>query len=172
MPKPLAEDLPYPDLSGLKKDRRNVCILAPAYADCHSETTAIFQYIFHSFSFDAKGFKEFADMLLSIAVSEMHHLDLLGEAIIRLGADPVFARRSPEKCDFYTTAFVNYSTEPAAMLTADISGETQAIQIYEQMLEKLSDPTLCALISRIILDERLHLQRLKSAYRELMNDLS
>lgn len=168
MPKPMIENLPYPDLSGLAPDCKSVCILSPAYADSHSELTAILQYIFHGFNFGALGNSEYALMMEEIAIAEMRHLDLLGEALIRLGTSPVYSRRPPEKCDFYSACHVDYSTQPASMLSADICGEKQAIACYEQMLDKLCNPILESLISRILLDEHLHLERLKAAYCNLV----
>lgn len=169
MPGALIENLPYPDLSGLVCDYQNARILMPAYADSESELTAVLQYIFHSFNFGARGMTEYADMMDSIAIAEMRHIELLGDALIRLGVSPIFARRPPTKCDFYSACHVDYSTLPAAMLSADITAETRAIRAYEQMLDQFTDSTLNALVNRILLDERLHLERLKAAYRTLVD---
>lgn len=168
MPKPLTENLPYPDLRGLAADCSNARVLMPAYADADSEMTAVLQYIFHGFNFRARGMSEYADMMEAVAIAEMHHLDLLGEALVKLGVSPVYSRRPPNKCDFYSACYVDYSTLPAAMLSADITAETRAIRGYEEMLDKLTDTTLNALVSRILLDERLHLERFRTAYRDLM----
>lgn len=170
MLKPLIEDLPYPDLSALADNNKNAQIIMPAYADAESEMTAVLQYIFQSINFDVKGDSRFAATLEEIAVAEMKHLDLLGEALLRMGVSPVYVRRPPNKCNFYSTCNVNYAVQPAAMLAADISAETNAIRSYEQMLCKITDPTLSALVSRILLDERLHLQTFKSMYCELVAD--
>lgn len=168
MLKSMAENLPYPDISGIKPSFKDAAVISPAYADLHSELTAILQYIFHSLTFSELGDEENAGLLMRIGVAEMHHLHLLGEALSRLGVSPVFSRRPPNKCEFFSSGCVDYSTSPAAMLAADITGETEAIRIYECMLVKLNDKTLIDLISRIILDEKMHLAALKSAYRDLV----
>lgn len=170
MPKPMIEDLPYPDLSTLTADCKNAQIIMPAYADCESEMTAVLQYIFQSINFDVCGNSRFASTLEGIAIAEMKHLDLLGEALLRMGVSPMYVRRPPNRCDYYSTCNVNYAVQPAAMLAADITAETDAIAMYEQMLCKITNPTLSALISRILLDERKHLQAFKDMYCEIVSD--
>ena len=170
MPKPMTEDLPYPDLSGIKRDCKDAAVIMPAYADADSEMTAVLQYIYQSISFKVEGNERFASKLEEIAIAEMKHLDMLGEALLRMGASPVFSRRPPTKCNFYSSCAVNYAALPTAMIAADITAETQAINMYAQMLCKIADPTLSALISRILLDERMHLKAFKEMYCELINE--
>lgn len=168
MSKPMIEDLPYPDLSAIGTDCKNAQIIMPAYVDSESEMTAVLQYIFQSINFDVAGNSRYAAMLEDIAIAEMKHLDLLGEALLRMGVSPVYVRRPPNKCDYYSTCHVNYATQPAAMIAADITSETEAIRSYEQMLCKITNPTLGALISRILLDERMHLKAFKEMYCEIV----
>lgn len=166
MPKPMTENLPFPDLSTLTVDSKNAQIIMPAYADCKSEMTAVLQYIFQSLHFGVSGNERYATVIEEIAIAEMKHLDLLGEALLRMGVNPIFVRRPPDRRDFYSTCNVDYVTQPAAMLAADITAETEAIQSYERMLCQITEPTLSALVSRILLDERLHLNAFKEMYRE------
>ena len=168
MPKPMIEDLPYPDLSGLTTDCANAQIIMPAYADAKSEMTAVLQYIFQSIHFGVCGDSHYADMLEEIAIAEMKHLDMLGEALLRMGANPTYVRRPPNRCEYYSSCNVDYATLPTAMLAADIAAETEAICSYEQMLCKITNPILGALISRILLDERLHLKTFKELYCKLL----
>lgn len=168
--KPMTEDLPFPDLSNLTPDRKNACIIMPAYADAKSELTAVLQYIYQSILFGVCGNKEYATIIEEIAIAEMRHLDLLGEALTRLGVAPVYARRPPEKCHFYSSCAVHYTTSPVEMIAADITAEQEAIAAYESMLACITEPTLGALISRIVLDERLHLKKFKEMYCTLINE--
>ncbi len=168
MPKPMTEDLPFPDLSGLCEDCKNARIIMPAYADAKGEMTAVLQYIYQSIHFGVAGNERVASAVEDIAIAEMKHLDLLGEALLRMGVDPIYVRRPPERRDYYSTCHVVYAKQPSAMLAADIAAETEAIACYEQMLCKITDPTLSALISRILLDERLHLRTFKQLYCETL----
>ena len=43
----------------------------------------------------------------------------------------------------------------------------QAIYTYEEMIRKLKDEKVSAIIARIVLDEKLHLETLKNILREL-----
>lgn len=166
MPKPLMiEDLPYPDVSALKPDARTARILSPAYASSNSELTACLQYIYHHFHFTGEQ-KKYSELLENVAIAEMHHLNLLGAALNKLGADPVYAYPLNGN-RFYSACEVNFVHRPQAMLLADISAETEAIAGYEAMLPQLRNETVCALVSRILLDEKLHLSHFKQAYAEL-----
>lgn len=166
MPKPLSADLPFPDLSSLKPDAKSARIIAPAYASAASELTACLQYIYHRHFFEGE-FKKYGDLLEDIAVAEMRHLDCLGKGLKKLGFNPVYAYPLPSG-KYYSAAQVDYSSGRAAMLLSDITAETEAIQSYEDMLTLLKNDAVSALISRILLDERMHLKALNGAYSELI----
>lgn len=161
-------DLPYPNTSDLGCDECSIRIISPAYAGGNSEMTAILQYLYHAVHFDSLGNKKFARILRDIAISEMHHLDLLAEMICAMGASPVYSACPPCLCDFYSARHVSYSCTPQRMLMDDINGERAAIEGYERMLCKLCNEQAGAIISRIILDEKLHLDTLKCMLDELV----
>lgn len=167
MGKALLEDLPYPDLSGLTTDLRAARIISPAYAAAGSELTAILQYIFHGHNYTYRQLPDYGELMDEIAIAEMRHFDLLGETLLKLGANPIYSACPPIPRCFYSAEAVNYTTVPASMLLSDIAAETAAIDGYERMLTMLENETVSALVSRIILDEKLHLTRLKAAYADL-----
>ena len=53
------------------------------------------------------------------------------------------------------------------MIAVDIRGEREAIAGYESMLCALCNEKVCAVIRRIIEDERIHLAALERAQEEL-----
>ena len=161
MNKPIALDLPYPGTEGITADPEAARIISPAYAAAHSELTAILQYIYHHFNFQSLGDEEIASTLIGISVAEMRHLEILGETLSKLGVDPVFTRMPPYKCDFYSSSFVTYSKTAKKMIMDNISGELLAISDYKDMLARLKNEEVAAIISRIILDEELHVKVLK-----------
>lgn len=165
--KPLQVDLPYPSLSGLGEDYYSARLLNPAYADIHSELGAILQYIYHAFNFNFLNLGENATLLESIAINEMHHFELLGTALIKMGVNPVYTANPPLKNNFYNTSHISYSTSPQKMILDDIAGEMKAIEEYEYMLTKLNNEIIEGLIQRILLDEQLHLKTLKELYSKL-----
>ena len=157
--KPLICDLPYPSTDTLEKDVRSGNIISFAYATLKGELTAILQYIYHHFYFGQ--FEENdADTLMSIAVAEMVHLDILGKAMLRLGVSPKYVQ-CPNTTAYFNTSTVSKSTTPQKMLMDDIQGELNAIADYQKMLFVLKNEQVEAIIQRIILDEQLHLEKLK-----------
>ncbi|RXZ61054.1 hypothetical protein ESZ91_01350 [Candidatus Borkfalkia ceftriaxoniphila] len=165
----LQVDLPYPSTTDFMRDECSVRIISPAYAGGASEMTAILQYIYHAVHFDCAGNKKFARILRDIAITEMHHLDMLAEMFCAMGVSPVYSACPPCFCDFYSTRNVSYSCTPQRMIMDDINGEREAIRDYERMLCKLKNEQAGAVISRIILDEQLHLETLKRMLDELVN---
>lgn len=160
----LAVDLPYPSLAGMKPDRVLCEMLFTAYSANHSELNAILQYVYHQMFFEKLEMFDIAHVYQRIFINEMHHLHLLGQAIIKLGGDPVYIVPPPPRRTYYSAAAVSYSATPARMLLDDISGERDAIAEYNAMIEKSGKTPLAALLRRIVMDEELHYATLKELY--------
>lgn len=167
MPKPLMAEGAYPSLENLQCDPYAARILSTAYATSSGELNASLQYIYHSINFSCAEDEKRAELLKSIAISEMIHLHHLGEALMRLGSPPVYSFVPPAKYNFYSTKFVAYSRSLRNMIEDDIMGEKYAIYGYERMLPRLKNDTLRTLICRILEDENLHLTALKSSLEGL-----
>ncbi|MCM1043382.1 MAG: hypothetical protein NC350_04160 [Corallococcus sp.] len=164
MPKPLICDIPYPKISEFNKDVRSAKIISFAYATLHGELTATLQYVYHSHymqNYDAN----FAETLNAVAMAEMIHLDLLGKAMLKMGADPVYRQLPREPDVYYNTSRVAYTKTPPKMLLDDIQGEINAIADYKKMLSLLENEQAATLIQRIVMDEELHLAALKEMYQ-------
>lgn len=157
MPKPLIVNAPYPSVKDLTCDPVTARILTRAYATSCGELNVVLQYIYQSFVFNHADEEQTAELLKSIAIAEMIHVDLLGNALINLGAQPIFTFQPPVPFNFYSTKFVAYSNRFSAMLEDDIIAEKHAIADYRKMLTKLRNERVAQLITRIIEDEELHL---------------
>ena len=157
--KPLQVDLPYPSTNTLTKDVRSGYIISCAYATLRGELTAILQYVYHHHFFDGIDPND-ADTLMSIAVCEMLHLNILGAAMLKLGVNPRYVQQ-PNTDNYFNTTTVSQATMPQKMLMDDIQGEMTAISDYQKMLFVLKNEQVAAIIQRIILDEQLHLETLK-----------
>ena len=153
---------PFPSTKDIARDALSLRIISPAYASSQGELNAILQYIYHSFFFRKCGYDDVAEKLVSIAVAEMKHLDILGETILALGASPVYCRYPNTGFDFYSTKYVAYSQSLKFMLEDDIIGEKHAISEYSCMLKKLKNQSVADIIARIRADEILHLETLQS----------
>ncbi len=162
MPKPLTLPQPFPTTDDLSEDAYSLRLISPAYASSTGELNAVLQYIYHSFFFKRCGYADVAEKLVSIAVAEMLHLNLLGQTVLALGAPPVFCRCPYNGFDFYSAKYVAYSRTLKFMLEDDIIGERQAICMYNHMLVKLKNTQVKEIVSRICGDEELHLKTLQS----------
>ena len=157
----LASDAPYPELAVYSKSRRDVIALTDDYAGRESETTAIMQYAYQSYILKEK-YPDLSLVLENIAKVEMLHHELLAEAIVQSGGDPVIAGRH---C-FWSGSAVNYVQDVCAILKADLEGELGAIANYKRTIAALENKSVISLIERIILDEEEHVKILKTLIDE------
>lgn len=160
MPMPVAVNRPYPAIDGLCPDAYSLRIISPAYASSESELNTVLQYIYHSFFFEKHGNRDIADTLRGIAIAEMRHLELLGSAILALGAAPVFAQYPATAFNYYSAKYVGYSCTLKNMLEDDLRGERRAVAAYSKMLKCLRNEQVSAIIRRIQEDEKLHEEKL------------
>ena len=101
---------------------------------------------------------------MSIALAEMHHLEILGLLIMRLGLDPVFCTANTFCAEYYSAKNIRYSKTPKKMLLDDITAESIAITEYEKLIKDIENEEVGAVLTRIILDEQLHMQALKECF--------
>lgn len=167
MPKPLIADTPYPSVKNITFDPVAARILSAQYATSGGELNAILQYIYQSFIFNHAGDEKTANLLESIAIAEMKHFSLLGNALINLGAQPIYTFQPPVAFNFYSTKFVPYSCKFAEMLEDDIIAERHAICSYKKMLSRLKNDKVRALVARILEDEELHLKAFTEARKQI-----
>lgn len=161
MLEPLTVSFDFPTLDDVSKDAYSLRIISPAYASRLSELNTTLQYIYHYFFFERAGDREAATLIMRIALCEMIHLELLGKAVLRLGAAPVYTSFPPDCFSFYSTKYVSYSGSLKNMIEDDIIGERLAISGYEKMLTRLKNPAVKSLIERVLQDEKLHLSELE-----------
>ena len=167
MSKPITLNEPFPTTEGICPDAYSLAVISPAYASSTGELNAILQYLYHFFNFEHQGLNDYAEALEGIAIAEMIHLKLLGETIIALGAQPIYCQNPPTAYNFYSTKFVSYSRNLINMIEDDIVGEKRAICQYSKMISRLKNEQVKAIVSRILQDEKLHLETLKSILSKL-----
>ena len=154
----------YPELDDIKEnDGVPAEWFIPAWSgvSIDSERTAIHQYVSQNSKYD-----EFGDILLGIGITEMKHLDELGDVITKLGGSLENA---------WNNSQVNYGVDLLSALKADIKGEEAAIFFYEDLLKKLrlvktKTSLICIqLINKILSDEKYHLKLLNALVEYLNN---
>lgn len=145
-------DLPYPDIDIKVKSMYEVKLLMPSYGGRESETSAIFGYIYgHYVTGGVPG--DLSDCLERIAITEMHHHDMLGKAIFQLGGTPYIGGNY----SYWQGGFVNYVKEPEKILRNAIAAEKQAIHDYRAVIERTKMAEIKMMTERIILDEEIHI---------------
>ena len=151
-------ELPYPEVEPIE-NLADSKLLMPNYGGPAGELTAVTTYCFQNYITQKN--KELADVLIGIAKSEMHHHELLGETIYKLGGYPVMGGRT-----YWNGSFVNYTLDPKKFLQQNIMGEETAILNYERTVLNLKTESVKLLLERIILDEELHIK----IFKELLSE--
>lgn len=167
MAKPLTLQKPFPTTDGLCADAYSLGVISPAYASPTGELNSILQYFYHYFNFDRQGYRDYAEILESIAIAEMLHLELLGKTIMALGAQPVYCQNPPTAFNFYSAKYVTYSRNLVNMIEDDIMSERRAVALYSKMLGRLKNGQVAKIIERISEDEKLHLEKLTEILKQL-----
>lgn len=155
--------LPYPEIKIEEKNEYYANLLFEDYAGKTSETTAIFLYTFQHIIKENKH-ENIAKILKEISITEMRHLEMLGETISLLGCNPVFKSNSN---NFWNASNVNYSYNLKDMLIIDIVSEQKAINQYIKHKNTINDKYIKNMINRILDDEFDHLECFKYLYSTL-----
>jgi bacterioferritin len=144
---------PYPEAAVSSPSTAYAALLLEDYAGRASELTAVHQYVYHHLV-TPEGYGWLGQLFEDVAAVEMRHLELLGETIRLLGADPRFFGQDGRHWD---SGAVAYQDALRAQLTADVEAEAGAIAQYERHYALIADPWIRQLLARIIADEQLHL---------------
>lgn len=160
MIKPISVELPYPDITNVVTNKKTARLLGEAYAGRHSELNTILQYVYHYLYFKRLGDNFSAKTVLGIALCEMKHMEILGELLLKLGADPVFYYPTPLFKDCPISS-VSFAMTKQKMVFDNVSIEMVEISCYKKILDCVSEQTTREVLKRIILDEELHVKILK-----------
>ena len=156
---------PFPQIRVLGKNPYYARLLMDDYAGNHSALGACAQYVYQSSILEEAGAKH-QELLLSIGIREMLHLRHLARAIRQLGGDPIYAGGRSTRGRFWNSGYVNYAKEPYWMIEDDIRAEREAIKQYQEHMRLIDDPSVRALLARIIEDEEVHIRLLEGLLQE------
>ena len=146
--------VPYPPVPNLYPNKKYANLIYDSFAGEEGELTAITQYIYEHI--DLKDKEDVSKILLSIAIEEMRHIDILGEILINLGEKPVF-RNSKKKIKYIN----NKIRDLKDAMKINIASEEAAIRGYRQLMRYTNNMYLRRIYERIILDEMTHLEIFK-----------
>lgn len=148
------KNIPYPKLANVRQNQRYADLLYNSFAGEAGELTAVTQYIYEHI--ELKRFEGFSKILLSIAIEEMHHLDLIGDLIKRLGKKPYFIDK--EGSNWNSENIKYHFNNVYEMLSYNIRSEKKAIEEYKEAIKYTQNKSIQDLLERIILDEQTHLE--------------
>lgn len=160
---------PYPKIEVKEKNIFYANLLLQDYCGVISEATAIYQYIYQRIN-QFQSNVEFSQALLKIAIVEMRHLQLLGEAITLLGLKPEY--KFMDSCNNlvnWDSSFINYNTDIVTMLKNNIRLEENTIADYRYHIYMIDDPYIKRLLYRIIEDEEIHITCFQTLLAEYEN---
>lgn len=157
-------DMPYPEI---KVERKNIELakeILNVYAGEISEDTATHNYVFQMIMLHQD--EEKKNILEGIAITEMHHLEILGLLIKELGLTPFYVGVQNGSTKWFSGEYVTYEKEWKKMLLDNIGLEELAIRNYEKIIDKTDDENVKHILKRIILDERLHIEIFSKLYNQ------
>ena len=148
------KNIPYPKLMNIRQNQRYAELLYDSFAGSSGELTAVTQYIYEHIELNR--YESFSKILLSIAIEEMHHLQLIGELIRKLGKRAYFIDKN--QCAWSTENIKYHFNNVYDMLMFNIESEKKAILGYKDAINCTQNKSIKDLLERIILDEQTHLE--------------
>ena len=148
------KNIPYPKLMNIRQNIRYANLLYDNFAGEEGELTAVNQYIYEHI--ELKRYESFSKILLSVATEEMHHLELIGDLIKRLGRKPYYINQN--QCMWNANNIKYHFNNVYDMLMFNIESEKKAIEGYKEVIKYTQNKSIKDLLERIILDEQTHLE--------------
>lgn len=164
---PIMLPLPYPECKVSEKNQGYANLLSMDYCGQVSELSAITQYINNENRLCVEN-RALSETILGIAMSEMIHLQKLGELISRLGGTVSFVATGRDGRGWiWTPQCLTLPKHPRDMLQAGIESERAAIRQYDMHMKMIKDTYVNAMLARIIKDEEYHVILLQMLLKEI-----
>lgn len=138
----------------IRQNQRYANLLYDNFAGNMGELTSVTQYIYEHI--ELKRYESFSKILLSIAIEEMKHLELIGELIRKLGKKSYYIDKN--QCAWNAENIKYHFNSVYDMLAFNIESEKKAILNYKEVIKFTQNKSIKDLIERIILDEQTHLE--------------
>ena len=148
------KNIPYPKLMNIRQNIRYANLLYDNFAGEEGELTAVNQYIYEHI--ELKRYESFSKILLSIAIEEMNHLELIGGLIKKLGKKPYYINQN--QCMWKADNIKYHFNNVYDMLMFNIESEKKTIEGYREVIKYTQNKSIKDLLERIILDEQTHLE--------------
>lgn len=152
----------YPEIIIDRKSLRDARILSVNLASEVSEMSAINQYLFEYFQLYNE-YKDIAVTLKRISIVEMHHMDIIGKMLIKLGSRAKFNYFSQRYRRYmpWNSNFLHYGNDIKKLIEYNIKSEQEAIRQYKHHAKIIDNGNISQVLYRIIEDEEIHIQVFK-----------
>ena len=153
---------PYPTIRCNGPNPRYAQLLTIDFASSKGELTAITEYVYQSWMLVPENASA-ARAMQSVAMVEMHHLDMLGTLIAMLGGNPKYRSVSSQNIrTVWTGSMPPYCRTVRDAMKNNIRAEEEAIATYERHASVIRDPAVVAVLNRIIQDEKVRIKVFRS----------
>lgn len=132
-----------------------------------SEMSAVSSYMYNHI-IAGEAFKELKEVFLHISMVEMEHLQIFSNLALQLGMDPRLWSCNHDRTEYWSPSFTNYPNQLNALLVNAITSEQKVIEKYSFQASVIKDPYIVAVLNRIIMDEKLHVEILEGFYKKLV----
>ncbi|MEG1499470.1 MAG: ferritin family protein [Clostridia bacterium] len=105
-------------------------------------------------------------VLQKIAQQELKHQEILANAIIMLGKNPVYY---DAQCKWFSTRSIDYIKNLKDVLSFSREKKEKAIIDYKLAMSKISNFEIKNLLERILIDEEKHLEWILKLYGEFFS---
>lgn len=154
----------YPPICISRENRAYARAMLDNVGGLHSEMNAVSSYFYNSLM--ASEYCDAAEAFHQISIVEMHHLHIFAELSKQLGEIPRLWSFHGCRRVYWSPCYNKYTCELKPMLLQAIENERRTIQKYESQRQCIYDENIRANLSRIILDEKLHISIYEALYHK------
>ena len=152
----------YPKLQNVLKNPVYAQKLYNDFSGNFSELSTILQYTYEHINNDLGN--TISNIILSISIVEMKHLNMIGELIKELGLPSYYIDSNLKP---WNTDYIKYDTgNIKETMQYNIYLERESIKGYKRAIMGTRNITIQRLLNRIVLDERTHVD----IFSRLMNE--
>lgn len=148
------DKVPYPKLQNVVKNPLYARSLYDDFSGDMGELSAITQYVYEHI--DNNDDQNISRIMLSVAIVEMRHLDIVGSLIKKLGLPPHYVNSGLTN---WNSTYVKYNTgDIKETMKYNIYTEKKAIEGYRKAIRRTNNISIKRLLNRIIMDEKTHIE--------------
>lgn len=148
--------LPYPPIQVASRNRYYAKEMLDNVGGVGSEMSAVCRYVYNNMV--TTEYEEIHKTFKEISIVEMHHLQIFGDLSLQLGETPRMWTQRGNRKVYWSPQYVDYPGNLKKMFHSALEGELRAIDKYKSQCRRIEDPNIIENLSRIIIDEELHVE--------------